>query len=122
MLRLLSSGLVSHCSVESLQIEWNSLDLPLPTLEEEDQQEEEENEVPAFDKASSLLEARERKRYTMQSDRLLLNFREWLESRFQGLEAAWRVLDLAGVDSWMLLTPLQKVFSFLCVQCGKPNT
>ncbi|CAJ1352760.1 unnamed protein product [Effrenium voratum] len=98
MLRLLSSGLVSHCSVESLQIEWNSLDLPLPTLEEEDQQEEEENEVPAFDKASSLLEARERKRYTMQSDRLLLNFREWLESRFQGLEAAWRVLDLAGVD------------------------
>ncbi|CAL1159847.1 unnamed protein product, partial [Cladocopium goreaui] len=30
------------------------------------------------------------------SDRLLLNFREWLESRFDSLEAAWQILDEAG--------------------------
>ncbi|CAK9012945.1 Uncharacterized protein SCF082_LOCUS11715 [Durusdinium trenchii] len=33
-----------------------------------------------------------------RSDRLLLNFREWLESRFHSLEAAWAILDEAGVD------------------------
>lgn len=102
MLRLLAAGLSSsRCSVESLQIEWNSLDLPLPSLDEEAQlkgEDSETAEVPAFDRASSILEARERKRYTMQSDRLLLNFREWLESRFDSLEAAWQILDEAGVD------------------------
>lgn len=103
MLRLLAAGLTqltpsrSGCSVESLQIEWNSLDLPLPSLDEEEA-EGLTTEVPSFDRASSILEARERKRYTMQSDRLLLNFREWLESRFDSLEAAWQVLDEAGVD------------------------
>ncbi|CAK9031457.1 unnamed protein product, partial [Durusdinium trenchii] len=101
MLRLLAAGLVSDCSVESLQIEWNSLDLPLPSLDEEAQLQEEAErdvEVSTFDRASGILEARERKRYTMQSDRLLLNFREWLESRFHSLEAAWAILDEAGVD------------------------
>ena len=105
MLRLLAAGLVSDCSVESLQVEWNSLDLPLPLLDEETPEEEgahvrvERDEVQSpFDQAASLLEARERKRYRMQSDRLLLNFREWLESRFESLEAAWAILEEAGVD------------------------
>jgi len=95
MLRLLAQGLAEgNCSVESLQIEWNNLDLPLPTLAEEDLplEGEEGEETSAFDRASSLLEARERKRYTLQSERLLTNFKEWLLSRFGSLEKAWENL------------------------------
>jgi len=101
MLRLLAAGLSLNCSVESLQIEWNNLDLPLPLLEEEEAQadgEEDREETSAFDRASSMLEARERKRYTMQSERLLTNFKEWLESRFGTLGDAWAALDAEGVD------------------------
>ena len=93
MLRLLAQGLSGNCSVESLQIEWNNLDLPLPSLEEEAPAEEEGEETSAFDRASSILEARERKRYTLQSERLLTNFKEWLESRFGSLEKAWEALE-----------------------------
>ncbi|CAE7417190.1 unnamed protein product [Symbiodinium natans] len=95
MLRLLARGLVGNCSVESLQIEWNNLDLPLPTLTEEEiptEGEEGDVETSAFDRASSILEARERKRYTLQSERLLTNFKEWLESRFGSLKRAWEAL------------------------------
>jgi len=96
MLRLLAQGLAEgNCSVESLQIEWNNLDLPLPILAEEDLplEGEEGEETSAFDRASSLLEARERKRYTLQSERLLTNFKEWLLSRFGSLGKAWEALQ-----------------------------
>ncbi|CAE7658587.1 unnamed protein product [Symbiodinium pilosum] len=110
MLRLLAQGLSGSCSVESLQIEWNNLDLPLPNLEEQEVEGEEGEETSAFDRASSILEARERKRYTLQSERLLTNFKEWLESRFGSLGKAWEALDkedeeakLTAPDFHMLL-------------------
>ena len=110
MLRLLAQGLSGSCSVESLQIEWNNLDLPLPNLEEQEVEGDEGEETSAFDRASSILEARERKRYTLQSERLLTNFKEWLESRFGSLQKAWEALDkedeeakLTAPDFHMLL-------------------
>ncbi|CAE7233129.1 unnamed protein product [Symbiodinium sp. CCMP2592] len=102
MLRLLAQGLAEgNCSVESLQIEWNNLDLPLPILAEEDLplEGEEGEETSAFDRASSLLEARERKRYTLQSERLLTNFKEWLLSRFGSLGKAWEALQVKAEDA-----------------------
>eukprot|EP00931_Biecheleriopsis_adriatica_P040416 TRINITY_DN23168_c0_g1_i1.p1 TRINITY_DN23168_c0_g1~~TRINITY_DN23168_c0_g1_i1.p1 ORF type:complete len:592 (+),score=136.41 TRINITY_DN23168_c0_g1_i1:100-1875(+) len=124
MLKLLAAGLVGNCSVESLQLEWNILDLPLPTLSEKDDEMESRTGVEdadvesrgaveamavsasAFDSAAKLLEARERKRYTVQSERLLRNFKEWLESIHGSLGDAWRCFephkrilgDIEGVD------------------------
>eukprot|EP00930_Biecheleria_cincta_P101063 TRINITY_DN92692_c0_g1_i1.p1 TRINITY_DN92692_c0_g1~~TRINITY_DN92692_c0_g1_i1.p1 ORF type:complete len:551 (+),score=115.17 TRINITY_DN92692_c0_g1_i1:33-1685(+) len=101
MLKLLAAGLKGDCSIESLQVEYNTLELPLPLLAEIDAEapasEEQEgegdrgkDEANAWDNATRALEARERKRYSMQSERLLRSFKEWLESTHGNLEAVWK--------------------------------
>lgn len=106
MLRALRQGLTWPTSVESLQVEWNPFDLPLPA---------EESPVPSTDDAAPSsdvaavqddgllgtrgLEERERRRYWLQSQRTLRTFRDWMESQNDGsLEPAWRTLATNGVD------------------------
>lgn len=116
MLNMLHRGLVGQCSVESLQIEWNLLELPLPTVAEMDQAEEvaaaaDASPAPAgagsvvapdADEAGILgdshdLEVRERRRYLLQSHRTLRSFKEWMLASFDGdLDAAWRALEEPG--------------------------
>lgn len=121
MLKLLRQGLTGACLVESLQIEWNPLDLPLGPLPEEPDLTQETASAPVQDwdtGASTVapseagskdgmsgaaiwlqsLEAQERKRYTQQSQRLLRSFREWLEQLNTSLEATWSILEEAQVS------------------------
>jgi hypothetical protein len=115
MLRLLKDGLTSTCSLEALQVEWNPLEVPLPTVEELEVEaaakaadaaaaaaasdgisatlpETSEGEATTFD-----LEFRERSRYRMQSQRTLQAFRERVADLFDGsLAAAFEALKAAG--------------------------
>lgn len=126
MLRLLRDGLVPGTSVESLQIEWNPLEVPLPS-EEDMKAEDEAKKAEAAAAAAAAaaagdaggdgsaapvpeavpdaeppvehydLEVRERRRYAMQSQRTLLGFKERLADLFDGgLEEAFRVLEAPG--------------------------
>lgn len=101
MLKLLATGMNGNCTIESLQVEYNALELPLPLLAEteaeghgsEDQDAEGDrgkDEANAWDSATKALEARERKRYSMQSERLLRSFKEWLESLHGSLDDVWK--------------------------------
>eukprot|EP00441_Pelagodinium_beii_P022427 CAMPEP_0197654430 /NCGR_PEP_ID=MMETSP1338-20131121/38847_1 /TAXON_ID=43686 ORGANISM="Pelagodinium beii, Strain RCC1491" /NCGR_SAMPLE_ID=MMETSP1338 /ASSEMBLY_ACC=CAM_ASM_000754 /LENGTH=559 /DNA_ID=CAMNT_0043229873 /DNA_START=92 /DNA_END=1771 /DNA_ORIENTATION=- len=110
MLRLLAAGLTGACSLESLQIEYNNLDLPLPQLAEVEAEapapdaeageggDKGKDENSAWDGAAKSLEARERKRYSMQSERLLRSFREWVESIFGDLNAVWHAFGGVKFD------------------------
>lgn len=123
MLRSLRSGLVERCSVESLQLEWNSFDLPLPpadavdvpisrfdveasVAEGSDAGKDESTPLAAASRifTTSLLDARERLRYTTQSQRLLRSFREWIESIHGSMAAAWGTLRSRGVNCSSTLT------------------
>jgi len=107
--------LQSTSSVEALQIEWNPLEFPLPTVEET----EAEEAAKAADAAAAAadadgtsatvpqtteggatcydLEFRERSRYRTQSQRTLQGFRERLADLFDGsLDAAFEALEIAG--------------------------
>jgi len=102
MLKLLAAGMKGDCTIESLQVEYNTLELPLPLLAEseaeapasEDQEAEgdkpHKDEATAWDNATRALEARERKRYSMQSERLIRSFKEWIASMHGDLEGAWK--------------------------------
>jgi len=125
MLKLLRAGLREESSVESLQIEWNPLELPLPSAEELEAQAAEGEAAqanadtgsvasseaaggggakPTGDGGGSELEARERSRYRSQSQRHLRCFREWLQNRFGGsMEGAWQLLAQGGADPDALL-------------------
>lgn len=115
--RTLRQGLVAGTSVESLQVEWNAFDMPLPMDESAAPSAEDDAAAAAIDglepyredglhfgacpldAAGRSLEARERRRYHLQSQRTLRCFREWLESLHDGnLEPVWRTLAKAGVD------------------------
>lgn len=113
MLRLLRQGLVRGTSVESLQLEWNPFDLPLPSVEEMEAArlasippdadgEAADAEAGGGDAAANIaaetpapspesydLEARERRRYLVQSQRALRSFQEWVESLHGDWDAAW---------------------------------
>jgi len=111
MLELLYRGLVSPCNIEALQIEWNPLELPLPSVEEMDKAEEDKAEEepgpgaagpPESEEAGVLgdshdLEVRERRRYLLNSQRTLRSFLEWILQIFEGdLDAAWAALEKPG--------------------------
>mmetsp|Transcript_74409 Transcript_74409/g.120105 ORF Transcript_74409/g.120105 Transcript_74409/m.120105 type:complete len:626 (-) Transcript_74409:100-1977(-) len=150
MLRLLRIGLSGACSLESLQIEWNIMDLPLPAAEDSEVLPADVDDHPIQRLSSELLppeprggqflqrkgssgnqgaqiegsdagaasskgeasllngpgharlnldlEARERRRYTMQSHRNLRSFREWIEMLHGSLEAAWQQLQCGKAD------------------------
>mmetsp|Transcript_27044 Transcript_27044/g.43285 ORF Transcript_27044/g.43285 Transcript_27044/m.43285 type:complete len:611 (-) Transcript_27044:55-1887(-) len=124
MLRLLRAGFVSGCPVEALQIEWNPLEVPLPTVEDMEAEEKAKAEealalaaanentdgttsavntesVEADMMLSAAnhhdLEVRERRRYLIQSQRTLRSFKERLADHCNGsLEAAFEILEAAG--------------------------
>lgn len=131
MMRILRSGLTGSCSVESLQVEWNAMELPLSGSESDflaplstvppddevfpsgasapDGSDVGRDEVvgglgpgggsSSADAAGRNLEACERRRYLMQSQRVLRCFRETLAFHRDGnLEAVWQSLDKAKVD------------------------
>merc|ERR1719326_1321915 len=122
MLRLLRDGLVPGTSVEALQIEWNPLEVPLPS-EEDLKAEEEAKKAEAAAAAAAAageaadgspapvpeavetepvqknfdLEVRERRRYAAQSQRTLRGFKERLADLFEGnLQAAFETLEAPG--------------------------
>lgn len=130
MLQLIRRGLTTPSTVESLQIEWNPLELPLPSVEEMEALAaasiSEDEAAEAADGAaaglpesvgevvsssgplgdSSNLEVRERRRYFLQSQRTLVNFGDWLSSLAggDGLAGIWSQLAQSGVDMNTLLT------------------
>merc|ERR1719183_453795 len=110
MLRLLVNGLAHDCSVESLQIEWNTFELPLPSVEAMEAEDaaraaeagdvadgsgsadDGETEVKQYD-----LEFRERRRYALQSQRILHTFRNRLADLYGGsIGAAFEALEVPG--------------------------
>lgn len=114
MLRLLRRGLEGSSTVESLQIEWNAVELPLPSPEE---MEAAAASGQAADAATAnkggasgaggdavgvtSFEARERRRYTLQTRRCLRALRRWLSDLGDrsrnggGLEATLAALEAA---------------------------
>jgi len=128
MLALIRKGLVTPCTVESLQIEWNPLELPLPSVEEmealaaasiseEEAAEAADGVAPGLPESvgevvsnaapfgdSSNLEVRERRRYFLQSQRTLINFGDWLSAiaGSDGLAGIWSQLAQTGIDSTLL--------------------
>jgi len=120
MLHLLRKGLAAESSVEMLQIEWNPLEVPLPSAEELEAEEAAKREAAAAEAAGESadgtapaapepaepaepsakhydLEARERCRYLKQSQRILLGFKEHLTDLFDGdFGAAFAALEAAG--------------------------
>jgi len=120
MLGLLRDGLSGDCSVESLQLEWNPVELPLPATGEEDPTHDGESRrdshvsgaagegtrSPGGGSRGTVddLEHKERLRYLAQSHRFLRCFRETLEARFSGLENAWSRLMGNGADADALLS------------------
>jgi hypothetical protein len=133
-LGLLRQGLSgSSCLIESLQIEWNPFELPLPTVEEmaslapaaadpapdagegAEKGEAEGEAAPAPAEApppaeaepagggaalhpGDSLEAREMRRYQLQSWRVLRSFREWLEDLAGSLSEAFAKLAPNGAS------------------------
>jgi hypothetical protein len=134
MLQLLRKGLAGcNGSIESLQIEWNPFEIPLPSPEEMPMpssappagagsdpsaspegeaspnsgvQAEAEAGAPVDAEGAATpavehsLEAREMRRYQLQSWRLLRSFREWLEDLAGSLDEAFAQLSgpEGGVD------------------------
>lgn len=125
MLHLLRQGLVDDSSVEMLQIEWNPLEVPLPSAEELEARDAAKRDAAAAEAAEAAaaaspdgsapavpepaelaeaptaknydLEVRERVRYLSQSQRTLQGFKERLADLFEGnLEAAFKVLEADG--------------------------
>lgn len=86
MLKLLRQGLEGGSAVESLQIEWNPIELPLPAEDGEDAEAapqaspKGDQDAAGGELGDGRLEERERRRYRLQSQRHLRSFGEWLES------------------------------------------
>lgn len=129
MLGYLRAGLSQGCSIEALQVEWNPMELPLPSLEEAmEAQGAEPFTCRTFasdtsltasaeqkplggqrgDPSSDQYELRERRRYQQQVQQALRVFLDWISCIFGGRAEALEVLEKRA-DAGELLGPTEFV-------------